>query len=113
MYKRQEDDRDHKVETQVDNVLVVPAMGFNLFSGWRVSVNGHAVSFHADGTHIMNGKPIFMRGLTSDYSYAIRLPPSQTDTIVQHAIANVSLASSVPLPPAPGESASLVSPRLL
>ena len=34
------DDREHKVETQVDNVLVVPGMGFNLFSGWRVSVNG-------------------------------------------------------------------------
>ena len=33
-----EDDREHKVETQVDNVLVVPGMGFNLFSGWRVSV---------------------------------------------------------------------------
>ena len=51
-----EDDRDHKVETQVDNVLVVPEMGFNLFSGCRVSVNGHAVSLQADGTHIMNGE---------------------------------------------------------
>ena len=39
-----EDDSEHKVETQVDNVLVVPGMGFNLFSGWRVSVNGHVVS---------------------------------------------------------------------
>ena len=37
-------------------------------------------------------------------------PPPQTDTIVQHEITNVSLASSVPLPPAPCESASLVSP---
>ena len=91
-----------KVDTQVDNVLVAPGMGFNLFSGWRVSVNGHAVSLHADGTH-MNGKLIFMRGPTSDYSYAIRLPPPQKDTIVQHEIANVSLASSVPLPPAPCE----------
>ena len=51
-----------------------------------------------------------MRGPTSDYSYAIRLPPPQTDTIVQHEIANVSLASSVPLLPTPCESASLVSP---
>ena len=72
-------------------------------------MNGHAVSLHADGTHIMNGKLIFMRGPTSDYSYAICLSPPQTDTIVQHEIANVSLASSVPLPPAPCESASLVS----
>ena len=62
------------------------------------------------GTHIMNGKLIFMRGPTSDYSYAIRLPLPQTDTIVQHEIAIVFLASSVPLPPAPCESASLVSP---
>ena len=73
-------------------------------------MNGHAVSLHADCTHIMNGKLIFMRGATSDYSYAIRLAPPQTDTIVQHEIANVSLASSVPLPPTPCESASLVSP---
>ena len=51
-----------------------------------------------------------MRGPTSDYSYAIRLPPPQKDTIVQHEIAIVFLASSVPLPPAPCESASLVSP---
>ena len=109
-FLREGDDRENKVETQVDNVLVVPGMGFNMFSGWRVSVNGHAVSLHADGTHIMNGKLIFMRGPTSDYSYAIRLPPPQTDTIVQHEIANVSLASSVPLSPAPCESASLVSP---
>ena len=90
-------------------MLVVPGMGFNLFSGWRVSVNGHAVSLHADGTQIMNGKLIFMRGPTSDYSYAIRLPPPQTDTIVLHEIANVSLASSVLLPPTPCEIASLVS----
>ena len=41
----------------------------------------------------MNGKLIFMRGPTSDYSYAIRLPSPQTDTIVQHEIANVSLVS--------------------
>ena len=106
---REGDDREHKVVTQVDNVLVVPGMGFNLFSGWRVSVNGHAVSLHADGTHITIGKAIFMRGPTSDYSYAIRLPSSQTDTIVQHEIANVSLDSSVPHPPVPCESASLVS----
>ena len=99
-----------KVDTQVDNVLVAPGMGFNLFSGWRVSVNGHAVSLHEGGTHIMNGKLIHMRGPTSDYSYANRLPPPQTDTIVQHEIAYVSLASSVPLPPAPCKSASLVSP---
>ena len=105
-----EDDREHKVETQVDNVLVVPGMGFNLLTGWRVSVNGHAVSLRADGTHIMNGKLVFMRGPTSDYSYAIRLPPPHAVTIVQNEIANVSLASSVPLPPAPRESASLVSP---
>ena len=58
----------------------------------------------------MNDKLIFTRGLTSDCSYAIRLPPPQTDTIVQHDIANISLAYSVPLPPAPCESASLVSP---
>ena len=58
----------------------------------------------------MNGKLIFVRGPTSDYSYAIRLPLPQTDTIVQHEIANVSLSSSVPLPPTPCESASLVSP---
>ena len=56
-------------------------------------MNGHAVSLHADGTHIMNGTLIFMHGPTSDYSYAIRLPPSQTDNIVQHEIVNVSLAS--------------------
>ena len=86
VFLREGDDREHKVETQVDNVLVVQGMGFNLFSGWRISVNGHAVSFHADGTHIMNGKLIFMRGPTSDYSYAIRQPPPQTDTIVQHEI---------------------------
>ena len=101
VFLREGDDREHKVETQVDNVLVVPGMGFNLFSGWRVSVNGQAVSLQPEGTHIMNGKLIFMRGPTSDYSYAIRLPPPQTDTIVQHEIANVSFASSVPLPPAP------------
>ena len=53
VFLREGDDREHKVETQVDNVLVVPRMGFNLFSGWRVSVNGHAVSLQADGTHIM------------------------------------------------------------
>ena len=41
VFLREGDDREHKVETQVDNVLVVPGMGFNLFSGWRVSVNGH------------------------------------------------------------------------
>ena len=58
----------------------------------------------------MNGKLIFVRGPTSDYSYAIRLPLPQTDTIVQHEIANVSLSSSVPLPPTPSESTSLVSP---
>ena len=46
----QGDDREHKVETQVDNVLVVPGMGVNLFSGWRVSVNDHAVSLHAAHT---------------------------------------------------------------
>ena len=103
-------EKELKFETQVDNVLVVPGMGFNLFSGWRVSVNGHAVSLHADGTHIMNGKLIFMRGPTSDYSYAIRLPPSQTDIIVQHEVASVSFASSVPLPPTPCEIASLGSP---
>ena len=73
-------------------------------------MNGQAVSLHADGTHIMSGKLIFMRWPTSDYSYAIRLPPPQTDTIVEHEIANVSLASSVPLPPAPCESASIASP---
>ena len=39
-----------------------------------------------------------------------RLPFPQTETIVQHEIANVSLASSVPLPPALCESASIVSP---
>ena len=39
-----------------------------------------------------------------------RPPFSQTETIVQHEIENVSLASSVPHPPAPCESASLVSP---
>ena len=72
-------------------------------------MNGHAISLHADGTHIMNGKLIFMRGPTSDYSYAIRLPPRQTDTIVQHEMANVSFASRVPLSPAPCESDSLVS----
>ena len=44
VFLREVDDREHKVETQVDNVLVVPGMGFNLFSGWRVSVNGHVVS---------------------------------------------------------------------
>ena len=58
-------------------------------------MHGHAVSLHADGTYNMNGKLIFMRGAMSDYSYAIRLPPPQTDTIVQHEIANVSLASPV------------------
>ena len=110
VFLREGDDREHKAETQVENVRVVPGMGFNLFSGWRVSVNGHAVSLHADGTHIMNGKLIFMRGPTSDYSYAIRLPPSQTDIIVQHEVASVSFASSVPLPPTPCEIASLVSP---
>ena len=56
-------------------------------------MNGHAVSLHEGGTHIMNGKLIHMRGPTSDYSYANRLPPPQTDTIVQHEIAYVSLAS--------------------
>ena len=113
VFLREGDDREHKVETQVDIVLVVPGMAFNLFSGWRVSVEGHAVSLHADGTHIINGKLIFMRGPTSDHSYAIRLRPPQTDTIVQHAIANVSLGSSVPLPPAPCENASSFPPRLL
>ena len=58
----------------------------------------------------MNDKLIFMRGATSDYSYAIRLPPPQADTLVHHEIANVSLASSVPLPPAPCECASVLSP---
>ena len=33
VFLREGDDREHKVETQVDNVLVVPGMGFNLFSG--------------------------------------------------------------------------------
>ena len=51
-----------------------------------------------------------MRGPTSDCSYAIRLPPPQTDTIVQHEIANVSLAFSVPVPPTPCEIAYLGSP---
>ena len=113
VFLREGDDREHKVETQVENVLVVPGMGFNLFSGWRVSVNGHAVSLHAHGTHIMNGKLIFMRGPTSDYSYAIRLPLPQTDTIVQHEIANVSLASDVPFPPPRVRVLLLFSPRLL
>ena len=112
-FLREGDDREHKVETHVDNVLVVPGMGFNLFSGWRVSVNGHAVSLHADGTQIVNGKLIFMCGPTSDYSYAIRLPPPQTDTIVQHKIANVSLASSVPFPPPRVRVLLLFPPRLL
>ena len=112
-FLREGDDREHKVETQLDDVLVVPGMGFNLFSGWSVSVNCHAVSLHADGTHIMNGKLIFMRGPTSDYSYAIRLPPPQTDTIDQHEIANVSLASSVPLPPPRVRGLRLFPPRLL
>ena len=80
VFLREGDDREHKVGSQVDNMLAVPGMGFNLFSVRRVSVNGHAVSLQADGTHIMNGKLIFMRGPTSDYSYAIRLPPPQTDT---------------------------------
>ena len=110
VFLRERDDREHKVETQVDNVLVVPGMGFNLFSGWRISVNGHAVSLQADGTHMMYGKLTFMRGPTSDYSCAIRLPPPQTDTIVQHEIANVSLAFSVPVPPTPCEIAYLGSP---
>ena len=48
VFLREGDDREHKAETQVENVRVVPGMGFNLFSGWRVSVNGHAVSLHAD-----------------------------------------------------------------
>ena len=65
VFLREGDDREHKVETQVDNVLVVRGTGFNLFSGWRVSVNGHAVSLHADGTHIMNGKLIFCLLYTS------------------------------------------------
>ena len=39
-----------------------------------------------------------------------RLPFPQTETIVQHEIANVSLASSFPLPPGLCESASIVSP---
>ena len=93
-FLREGDDREHKAETQVDIVHVVPGIGFNLRSGWRVSVHGQAVSLHADGTQIMNGKLIFMRGPTSDSSYVVRLPPPQTDTIVQHEIANVSLASS-------------------
>ena len=42
-FLREGDDRENKVETQVDNVLVVPGMGFNMFAGWRVSVNGHSV----------------------------------------------------------------------
>ena len=68
VFLREGDDREHKVGSQVDNMLAVPGMGFNLFSVRRVSVNGHAVSLQADGTHIMNGKMIFMRGPTSDYS---------------------------------------------
>ena len=40
VFLREGDEREHKVETQVDNMVVVPGMGFNLFSGWRVSVNG-------------------------------------------------------------------------
>ena len=39
-----------------------------------------------------------------------RLPSPQIETIVAHEIANVCLASSVPLPPAPWESASIVPP---
>ena len=53
-FLREGDDREHKVETHVDNVLVVPGMGLNLFSGWRVSAHGNAVFLQADGTHIMN-----------------------------------------------------------
>ena len=33
VFLREGHDREHKVETQVDNVLLVPGMGFNLFSG--------------------------------------------------------------------------------
>ena len=33
VFLREGDDREHKVETQVDNVLDVPGMGFHLFSG--------------------------------------------------------------------------------
>ena len=36
VFLQEGDDREHNVETQVDNVLVVRGMGFNLFSGWRV-----------------------------------------------------------------------------
>ena len=31
VFLREGDDREHKVVTQVDNVLVVPGMGFNCF----------------------------------------------------------------------------------
>ena len=61
----------------------------------------------------MNSKLIFMRGPTSDYSYSIRQPPPQIDTIVHHEIANVSLASSVPFPPPRVRVLLLFPPRLL
>ncbi|CAN0311530.1 unnamed protein product [Pylaiella littoralis] len=94
MFLREGDDTVHTVETQIDNVLVVPGIGFNLFSGWRASVEGAAVALHRDGTHISNGKLIFMRGRSNDYAYAIRLPPP-----VQRA--NISLTSVPPSAPLP------------
>ena len=33
VFQREGYDREHKVDTQVDNVLVVPGMGFNLIRG--------------------------------------------------------------------------------
>ncbi|CAN0023444.1 unnamed protein product, partial [Pylaiella littoralis] len=50
MFLREGDDTVHTVETQIDNVLVLPGIGFNLFSGWRASVEGAAVALHRDGT---------------------------------------------------------------
>ena len=75
VFLREGDVREHKVETQVDNVLVLPEMGFDLFSGWRASVNGHAVSLHGHSIYIMTGKLIFMRGPTSDTRTQSAYPP--------------------------------------
>ena len=107
------DDREHKAEMQVDLVLVIPGMEFNWFSGWRVSVNGHAVSLHADGTHIMSGKLIFMRGPTSDYSYAIRLPPPRQTLSFSMRLQLFLLLPVFPFPPPRVRVLLLLPPQLL
>ena len=73
VFLREGYDRVHKVETQVDNVLVVPGMGFNLFSGWRVSVNGHAVSPHARHTHHERQADLYA---WADQRLLVRYPPT-------------------------------------